>query len=116
MIITRWRLAVLAILSLSPAAGAEPPTVPRREGDADKLWVFVGTYSHGKSKGIYRLELDLATENLPMSCWPPSRRIPPSWPSIPVIASSTRSMRPTTLDPTKAGRSARSHWMRRPAS
>src|SRR5437762_863788 len=32
--------------------------------DAKKLWVFVGTYTNAKSKGIYRLELDLATGKL----------------------------------------------------
>src|SRR4051812_7996118 len=35
-------------------------------GKSDTLWVFVGTYTGGKdgSKGIYRMELDLATGKL----------------------------------------------------
>jgi len=27
----------------------------------DKLWVYIGTYTQGKSEGIYRFELDLGT-------------------------------------------------------
>ena len=46
-------LAGAAVLLLAAATDAEekPPT-------ADKYWVFVGTYTGGKSKGIYRLEFD----------------------------------------------------------
>src|SRR5947209_5902478 len=47
-------LAGAAVLLLAAAADAEekPPT-------ADKYWVFVGTYTDAKSKGIYRFELDV---------------------------------------------------------
>lgn len=34
------------------------------KGAPDKLWVFVGTYTDAKSKGIYRCELDLKTGKL----------------------------------------------------
>ncbi|MCS7045345.1 MAG: lactonase family protein [Gemmataceae bacterium] len=33
-------------------------------GETTKFWVFVGTYTGGKSKGIYRMELDAATGKL----------------------------------------------------
>ena len=37
----------------------------RKEPDKNgKMWVYIGTYTGGKSKGIYRCELDLATGKL----------------------------------------------------
>jgi 6-phosphogluconolactonase len=39
-------------------------TSPAQETKPDKLWVYIGTYSKGTSKGIYRCELDLATGQL----------------------------------------------------
>ncbi len=43
----------------------EPRTAPADQGaKPDKLWVYVGTYTGKKSKGIYRCELDLATGKL----------------------------------------------------
>jgi 6-phosphogluconolactonase len=54
----------LALL-LCLAATAYPDTPPASEPAKDgKLWVFVGTYTDGKSKGIYRCELDPATGKL----------------------------------------------------
>ena len=47
-------LACSGIGAFASAGGAAP----------DKLWVFVGTYTDGKSKGIYRCELDLKTGKL----------------------------------------------------
>jgi 6-phosphogluconolactonase len=54
-----WILAsllsvVMTGLGASPAFPAEP----------GKFWVFVGTYTGGKSKGIYRMEFDPATGKL----------------------------------------------------
>ena len=54
-----WILAsllsvVITGLGASPAYPAEP----------GKFWVFVGTYTGGKSKGIYRMEFDPATGKL----------------------------------------------------
>jgi 6-phosphogluconolactonase len=46
--------AVMTGLGASPAFSAEP----------GKFWVFVGTYTDGKSKGIYRMEFDPATGKL----------------------------------------------------
>jgi 6-phosphogluconolactonase len=46
--------AVMTGLGASPAFPAEP----------GKFWVFVGTYTDGKSKGIYRMEFDPATGKL----------------------------------------------------
>jgi 6-phosphogluconolactonase len=52
--------ACLALALLFPAVtAAEPKEKP------DKLWLYVGTYTQpNKSKGIYRLDLDLATGKL----------------------------------------------------
>jgi len=51
---------LLAIATLG-ASCAWPNPAAAEEGKMDKLWVFVGTYTGGKSQGIYRFELDLAT-------------------------------------------------------
>jgi 6-phosphogluconolactonase len=50
-------VVLLSGASLALAADREPAKV-------DKLWVYIGTYTEGKSKGIYRSELDLATGKL----------------------------------------------------
>src|SRR5262249_27479819 len=55
-------LALAGILTLAAAASSGQTPA---EGKTGKFWVFVGTYtSKGGSKGIYRLELDLATGKL----------------------------------------------------
>jgi 6-phosphogluconolactonase len=54
-------LALLACLAAATCPGAPPAQGPEKTG---KLWVLVGTYTQGKSKGIYRCELDLATGKL----------------------------------------------------
>jgi 6-phosphogluconolactonase len=48
-------LLLLGLLNFATALHAQTPS---------KLWVFVGTYTDAKSKGIYRLELDPATGKL----------------------------------------------------
>src|SRR5207249_1624022 len=53
-----WLVLAMLILFSSSALAASPP-----EGEA-KLWVYVGTYTGAKSKGIYRCELDAATGKL----------------------------------------------------
>jgi 6-phosphogluconolactonase len=53
----------LLIVFVSPLVVAAKPPAP--EGSKPTtLWVYVGTYTGGPSKGIYRLELDLATGKL----------------------------------------------------
>jgi 6-phosphogluconolactonase len=49
--------SVLFVFALPCAAPAEPQT-------PGKLWVYVGTYTEGASKGIYRFEMDPATGQL----------------------------------------------------
>jgi len=61
------RAFVCAILTLACACGvsreaASPKTSTATAGDA--LRIFVGTYTGGKSRGIYRLEIDPATGGL----------------------------------------------------
>ena len=56
----RLVLAALATIWLCASAGrADEPA-----SGAKKLWVYVGTYTNAKSKGIYRGELDLKTGQL----------------------------------------------------
>ena len=51
------------VLGLAMATYSDEPAAqePAKDG---KLWVFIGTYTGGKSKGIYRCELDPATGKL----------------------------------------------------
>jgi 6-phosphogluconolactonase len=51
-------LACLPIAFLLLAPSAARPDAP------EKMWVFIGTYTGGRSKGIYRFELDLASGKL----------------------------------------------------
>ena len=51
-------------LGLLLAAGEVLPTLAADPAKPDKLWVYFGTYTGKKSKGIYRSELDLATGKL----------------------------------------------------
>jgi 6-phosphogluconolactonase len=62
---TTWSCS-LALL-LSGASVALPDSPPARKSpEAGKMWVYIGTYTGGKtnSKGIYRFELDPATGKL----------------------------------------------------
>src|SRR6266566_2452618 len=60
----RW-LAGLVVLLFASAAWAEAPrAAAKKEAKMEKLWVYVGTYTGGPSKGIYRFELDLASGKL----------------------------------------------------
>jgi 6-phosphogluconolactonase len=55
---TRVLLLSAGLLTLAaPAKGESPPP-------SGKYWVFVGTYTGPKSKGIYRMEMDAATGKL----------------------------------------------------
>jgi 6-phosphogluconolactonase len=61
-----WRIAVgavaLAALGVQASSGlAQAPQAGAKEGTA---WVYVGTYTNGKSEGIYLLEMNLATGEL----------------------------------------------------
>lgn len=49
-------VVVLCLAAVLPIVGAEPK--------AGKAWVYIGTYTGPKSKGIYRLDMDLATGKL----------------------------------------------------
>jgi 6-phosphogluconolactonase len=51
-------LVCLPIACLLLAPSAARPQAP------EKMWVFIGTYTGGPSKGIYRFELDLASGKL----------------------------------------------------
>ncbi len=60
----RLCLPLLACLAFAPSA--ESGAAKGEKDRPEKLWLFIGTYTPkgGPSKGIYRLELDLATGKL----------------------------------------------------
>src|SRR5438105_12250587 len=49
------------LLAASAPSGSSPSS---RKVETGKLWVYVGTYTDGKSKGIYLFHLDLASGRL----------------------------------------------------
>jgi len=56
-----WRVcAVALLLGCVPGAFADKPSAK----EPRKMWVFIGTYTGGPSKGIYRFELDPTTGKL----------------------------------------------------
>jgi 6-phosphogluconolactonase len=59
------RRVLIALILFSPAlAGTAPEPAPKEEPKMEKLWIYVGTYTGGGSKGIYRFELDPGTGKL----------------------------------------------------
>jgi 6-phosphogluconolactonase len=58
--VIEWVMVAAVGLSLASAASAGSGASEKPE----KLWVFIGTYTDGKSKGIYRAELDVKTGKL----------------------------------------------------
>jgi 6-phosphogluconolactonase len=54
------RAVALVLCAAALAAGAAPAGA----AEGEKMWVFVGTYTGPKSKGIYRVELDPAAGKL----------------------------------------------------
>jgi 6-phosphogluconolactonase len=59
----RCLAAVLVLLAPWAALSGSRPSATK-EPKTEKFWVYVGTYTQRGSKGIYRLELDLATGKL----------------------------------------------------
>jgi 6-phosphogluconolactonase len=57
-----WSCSLAVLLVCAAVASSDAPAAKGPEGG--KLWVFIGTYTGGKSKGIYRCELDTATGKL----------------------------------------------------
>src|ERR1043166_9154313 len=53
----RYLLPLLALVILVGSVWADAPKL-------EKTWVFIGTYTGPKSKGIYRCEMDLTTGKL----------------------------------------------------
>jgi 6-phosphogluconolactonase len=52
---------VAALLALGLALGLAAPASAQEPRDGGNAWVFVGTYTDGASKGVYRFDLDLST-------------------------------------------------------
>jgi 6-phosphogluconolactonase len=58
-------MALVVAVFAGPLSSVRPQEVKGTKGaKMDKLWVYVGTYTNKGSKGIYRLELDLASGKL----------------------------------------------------
>jgi 6-phosphogluconolactonase len=60
----RLTALVLTLAMFGAALAALTPCALAGDKQPDKLWVFVGTYTDGKSKGIYRCELEVKTGKL----------------------------------------------------
>jgi 6-phosphogluconolactonase len=69
------RAALTVLMTLAVAAGAPALARPEKAG---KAMIYVGTYTSGDSKGIYRLQLDLATGAL-ASAGAPTETVNPSF-------------------------------------
>ena len=57
-----WSGSLAVLLGCAVAASSDTP--PDKGLEGGKLWVFVDTYTCGKSKGIYRCEMDTETGKL----------------------------------------------------
>jgi 6-phosphogluconolactonase len=64
MLMSRLIAYAFAVLLCCAAARSFAAPGDKEAAKGSKFWVYVGTYSGGKSKGIYRCELDLATGKL----------------------------------------------------
>jgi 6-phosphogluconolactonase len=58
-----WKTCFVALCILTLCLAGILPTASE-ENQGGKAWLFIGTYTGPKSKGIYRLEMDLATGKL----------------------------------------------------
>jgi 6-phosphogluconolactonase len=57
---SRRRMLTMLVFAVTTCFGTNPGAA----ADSTKFWVFVGTYTDGKSKGIYRMVLDTASGKL----------------------------------------------------
>ncbi len=55
----RWFAALLALVALVIGSQSRAQQAP--SPSAERAWVFIGTYTNGKSQGIYRAQIDLKT-------------------------------------------------------
>jgi 6-phosphogluconolactonase len=59
-----WLLATVLLLIPCVVLAAPRARAAKEESPPDKFWVYIGTYTGGKSKGIYRFEFDPASGKL----------------------------------------------------
>ncbi|HWG44804.1 MAG TPA: lactonase family protein [Gemmataceae bacterium] len=64
MYLSRLIAYALVVLLFGAATRSLAAPAAKEAVKGSKLWVYIGTYTGGKSKGIYRCELDLATGKL----------------------------------------------------
>jgi 6-phosphogluconolactonase len=57
-------MAPLVLATLLSGVLTEQPALQDKQPKSPAVWLYVGTYTNGKSKGIYRLEFDAATGKL----------------------------------------------------
>jgi 6-phosphogluconolactonase len=62
--IAQFALPLLLLISKVRAAENAPPDNPSLAPKATKMFVYIGTYTNGKSKGIHSFEMDMATGGL----------------------------------------------------
>lgn len=62
--VSRWFLAAASLVVASGIWGLSQAGSPNHAGKSETVWVYVGTYTQGTSKGIYRYELDPASGKL----------------------------------------------------
>jgi 6-phosphogluconolactonase len=58
-----WKSCLVLLCVIAVSLSAVLPAFSE-ENKAGKAWVYIGTYTGPKSKGVYRLEMDLATGKL----------------------------------------------------
>ena len=97
-------------LSLAKLPFSQALPLPR----VTELLVFIGTYTTGKSKGIYHYRLNLTSGDLTFAGTTSPVRIRPFFPSLLTNVISTQSMKSINSEALRAARSALSRWNKRP--
>jgi 6-phosphogluconolactonase len=64
MTVSHFLIPTLSIALSAVVAAAAGVETPQANSKAEKLWLYVGTYTGGASKGIYRFDLDPTTGKL----------------------------------------------------
>ena len=63
-VVTRRALLAGTMAGTAALGSARGSAQEKKEKGMERLWVFVGTSTSGKSKGIYRFDMDLLSGKL----------------------------------------------------